>query len=110
MSLNPHLSLLFRTIAEKGGIKPLIRLTIESPEAVRVESVAALANLAVNDDNEIAIVSQACRALRNLSVCSNNRKIILENDGVDLLEQLANSSHDRIRRVRLARNCLEPKV
>ena len=43
------------------------------------------------------LVSQACRALRNLSVCSNNRKIILENDGVDLLEQLANSSHDRIR-------------
>ena len=78
---------------------------------MKVESVAALANLAVNDDNEVAIgdlgglapildcarsrnselISQACRALRNLSVCSNNRKIILQNDGVDLLEELANN-------------------
>ena len=92
----------------------MIRLTIQSPDE-EIESVAALANLAVNDDNEVAIdwvvwpildcarsrnselVSQACRALRNLSVCSNNRKIILQNDGVDLLEELANNKDDRIR-------------
>ena len=43
------------TIAQKGGISPLIQLADCGKEAVQVEAVAALANLAVNDDNEIEI-------------------------------------------------------
>ena len=43
------------TIAEKGGIQPLINLIERSDENVKVEAVAALANPAVNDENEVAI-------------------------------------------------------
>jgi Armadillo/beta-catenin-like repeat len=83
---------------------------------VCVEAVAALANLAVNDDNELAIVaaggltpilagaqgsspelqSQCARALRNLSVHSSNKARILDLGGVDTLRKLADSKVDRI--------------
>ena len=43
------------TIARKGGITPLISLAETGTEGVQIEAVAALANLAVNDDNEGAI-------------------------------------------------------
>jgi hypothetical protein len=39
----------------RSGISPLIQLADCGKEAVQVEAVAALANLAVNDDNEIEI-------------------------------------------------------
>ena len=96
-----------------------IPIRIEDDDGVRylqVEAVAALANLAVNDDNEIAIAelgglppiiscagsrnvelqAQSSRALRNLSVCPQNKEIIHSNDGVQVLEHLAMSSNDRV--------------
>ncbi len=77
-----------RAIAEAGGIEPLIQLAEVANEGVQIEAIAALANLAVNDANEIAIgrkgglypiitgaksripelQAQSARALRNLSV------------------------------------------
>ena len=76
------------SIAAAGAITPLIALAREAPVAVKVEAIAALANLAVNDENEVQIaesgglkpimeaahssdselVAQCARAMRNLSV------------------------------------------
>ena len=85
-------------------------------DIVRGYAVGIL-NLAVNDDNEVSIgedgglqpilkcassrnselQAQACRALRNLSVCGHNKEIILSMNGDALLETLTNSNNDRIR-------------
>jgi HEAT repeat protein len=88
-------------IAQAGGIPPLVQLADSPNMGVSVEAVAALANLAVNDQNEVEIAragglepilqgarsdheelqSQAARALRNLSV---NRASLLHNRHVRL--------------------------
>ena len=45
-------------IAKGGGIPPLIGLSRSANPSVAVEAIAALANLAVNDMNEIEIAEQ----------------------------------------------------
>lgn len=54
-----------RLLAEAGAIPKLVRLTEASvTTTVRIEAVAALANLAVNDQNEIEI--EACNGIRTI--------------------------------------------
>jgi hypothetical protein len=87
-----------------------------SEENVQIEAVAALANLAVNDENEVSIgekgalpfivdcmrshnielLAQASRALRNLSVDVSNKDIIFSCGGFELLQSLSESRHERI--------------
>lgn len=45
-----------RAIALKGGIPKLVRLAAVPAMSVKIEAIAALANLAVNDANEVDIV------------------------------------------------------
>eukprot|EP00948_MAST-09A_sp_MAST-9A-sp1_P002024 g2024.t1 len=99
-------------IADKGGIEPLIALLQETDnESVIIETVAALANLAVDDNNEfmigqsdatkcilkyttkyfnnVEIVGQCSRALRNLSVNKENRQRLKELGAINILTKMA---------------------
>ena len=123
-------------IAKESGIPPLIRLSGSPNASVSVEvraralagpracceapsppclaqAIAALANLAVNDSNEMLIAqlgglepilnaadtsnmdlqSQSARALRNLSVNPTNQAKIRDLNGIPILEKL--SSRER---------------
>jgi len=54
-----------RMLAEAGAIPKLVRLTEASVSTtVKIEAVAALANLAVNDQNEVEI--EACNGIRTI--------------------------------------------
>ena len=126
-------------IAKESGIPPLIRLSGSPNASVSVEvraralagpracceapsppclaqAIAALANLAVNDSNEMLIAqlgglepilnaadtsnmdlqSQSARALRNLSVNPANQAKIRDLNGIPILEKLVKSENERI--------------
>ncbi|KAF1791308.1 Armadillo-type fold [Phytophthora cactorum] len=104
-------------IAKAGGIKPLIDLASSHQIGVAVEAIAALANLAVNDANEVEIArkgglkpiidgahsesvelqSQVARALRNLSVNRTGKQASDRGAGrVEALQSLVRSTNDRI--------------
>jgi hypothetical protein len=96
----------------------LIYLAKSDNISVSVEAIAALANLAVDDTNEVDIArlgglepildgassshldlqSQSARALRNLSVHPDNKIAIRKLNGVQTLRELVRSTEDdRIR-------------
>lgn len=123
-----------RPIALAGAVTQLVRLSgglYSVP--IKIEAIAALANLAVNDLNEIEISSadgirvilnalmqaveiidassgprdrecvnaeellaQCARALRNLSVNSSNKKLMLELGAIQPLRSLQKHSNERI--------------
>ena len=95
----------------------MIHLSKEASLPVQIETIAALANLAVNDDNEETIgrqgglphileaaasqheelMSQASRALRNLSVNPKNRDILRDIGAIPVLEDMINVPNMKIR-------------
>ena len=109
-----------RAIAAAGAFAQLIELTQPGHSVqVMVEAVAALANLSVDDENELAIgrdlggvrvlvatardarddelLCQCARALRNLSVHRDNQALLREHGGLELLQSLRASPIDRVR-------------
>lgn len=103
-------------ITKAGGLPPLIAAAKSENVGVEIEAIAALANLAVNDVNEVEIgklggiepiievckkpnldlQSQAARALRNLSVNKENQKKIISLGGVETLKSLLSSTNEKV--------------
>lgn len=109
-----------KLISEKQGLQPLIALIAVPQIKTRVEAIAAIANLAVDDvierqivvagtftnlldclrptlPSDIDYLTQIARALRNLSHNRDNAEALRAAGGVPLLEALAKVSHERIR-------------
>jgi len=109
-----------RLIADRGGLPPLVALLSVPQVKTRIEAIAAVANLAVDDTNERALVAagaiapilaclrpalpadfdlltQVARALRNLTFTPAHAAVLRELRGVELLEQLAKCSNERVR-------------
>ena len=109
-----------RLIAEKNGLPPLILLVSVPQIKTRIEAIAAIANLAIDDSNERALVAagavkaildclrptlptdidfltQIARALRNLTHNNDSVVVVRAENGEALLEKLAENSNERLR-------------
>lgn len=107
-------------IADKKGLPSLIALVSVPQIKTRIEAIAAIANLAIDDANERALVeegaivtildclrpiqptdvdflSQIARALRNLTHSPDNSAVLKAAGGVPLLDILAKHPEERVR-------------
>lgn len=102
-------------IFDRNGLQPLFRLATSASIEARIEAVAAIANLAVDNTLEVEIARmggievvtdilrentntelqrQACRAIRNLSVSVRNARELVANDVENVVHKVLDNSSD----------------